>query len=144
MQTDEKNNRLFDMVRSLRDKALIASNIRKHTPEKIDWYKKLFNNYSIGKNSKDVIVLLNITINLCLCCVSPETDDKIKPEILCILNKIKSITQGTITESAYKVIEAGLNYVYAPSEETKNAFIDNMGKVYHPYSAAFLFEDADE
>lgn len=144
LQTDEKNKALYDLVNSLRDKILIASNTKNQTKEYIELYKKVFEKYEIGNEQKDMIVFLNIAINICLRCADEKNIEQIQ-ELLSILERIKIITQEKITnEHAVKLINAGIHYAHSPSKETMKSFVKIMDAVYNPYSARFLFEAVDE
>ena len=144
LQIDEKNEILYNLVNSLRDKVLIASNIKNQTQEYIELYKNIFKKYDIGNEKKDIIVFFNIAINLCLRCADKENIEKIQ-ELLSILEQIKVITLEKITdEYAIKLINTGINYAHSPSKETMKNFIKIMDKIYNPYSARFLFEVLDE
>jgi len=88
-------------------------------------------------------VFLNITINLCLRCVDLVNRNK-REELLNILQQFKRIAQKAINESAYKLIDTGIDYANSPSKEAENIFIKTMNTVYIPYSARFLFEAIDE
>jgi hypothetical protein len=144
LQTDEKNKILYDLVNSLRDKILIASNIKIQTKDYIELYKKVFNKYSISSEKKDIIVFFNIAINLCLRCADKKNIEKTQ-ELLSILEQIEIITREKITdEYAVKLINTGINYAHSPSKETMKSFVEIMDTVYNPYSVRFLFEAIDE
>lgn len=143
LQSEEINANLYKLVNSMRDKILVASKIMNQTDEYINLYKKIFKNFSVGDNTKNIIVLLNITINLCFRRAELKDDSIIKNALSDILEQIKSFTLKTLDEPANKLIEAGMNYAYSPSKETGECFTKIMDKVYTPYSARFLFEASD-
>ena len=140
LQSDETNIKLFKLVNSIRDKILIASSIKNQTYEYFELYKKVFKNFEVGGDKKDIIVLLNIMVNLCFRSAEMKNDDDIRNELLNILEQIKSIAVEKLDESVNKIIDAGMNYASSPSKETGKYFVEIMDKIYSPYSAQFLFE----
>ena len=140
LQIDNKNRKMYNQIDSLRDRALIASNIKRQTKEYIYLYRKLFNTFAIDNDKKNNITLLNITINLCFRCADIKINNNKKQELLAILEQIKIITQKTISDSARKLINAGLDYANSPSEETKENFLKELETVYAPYSTIHLLK----